>query len=79
MRTWHCALSPDVHFFVCSAGTRKELRSSRSDTSQCSTYSGLKWLSWPKGTSLGMQMMKWWEFFMVPLQTDGCADLVSSE
>ena len=37
-------------FCMCSAGTRKELRSSRSDTSQRSTHSGLKWLSWPKGT-----------------------------
>ena len=37
-------------FCVCSADTRKELRSPCSDTSQRSTHSGLKWLSWPKGT-----------------------------
>ncbi len=38
-------------FCVCSAGTRKELRSSCSDTSQRSTHLWLKWLSWPKVTS----------------------------
>lgn len=36
---------------MCSASTRKELRASRSDTSQRSAHFGLKRLSWPKLTA----------------------------